>query len=166
MITLEDLWVGDKLVLRKSGREGVFEGPSQNGKKARIRTMSGVVISSVSNLMYYQEPEEAIELFFEDKKTKKLMSFQEFPRMIDLHIEKLDPSQINGKPERIIDIQVTRVKNYIDEAIRLNVKNITIIHGKGTGVLKSEVEHILKLTPEVKFHITVNNGGAVDVMFE
>ena len=41
------------------------------------------------------------------------------------------------------------VMHYVDDAIMLNVSSVRIIHGKGTGALREEIQKFLKTTPGV-----------------
>ena len=41
------------------------------------------------------------------------------------------------------------VMHYVDDAIMLNVSSVRIIHGKGTGALREEIQKLLKTTPGV-----------------
>lgn len=41
------------------------------------------------------------------------------------------------------------VMHYIDDAIMLNVQSVRIIHGKGTGALRDEIQKFLRATPGV-----------------
>jgi DNA mismatch repair protein MutS2 len=41
------------------------------------------------------------------------------------------------------------VTHYIDDAIMLNMSSVRIIHGKGTGVLRDEIQKYLRTVPGV-----------------
>lgn len=41
------------------------------------------------------------------------------------------------------------VMHYVDDAIMLNVSSVRIIHGKGTGALRDEIQKFLRATPGV-----------------
>lgn len=43
---------------------------------------------------------------------------------------------------------IMSVDNAIDSAILMNLNTLTIIHGKGTGVLRKEIQAHLKSTPQ------------------
>lgn len=52
------------------------------------------------------------------------------------------------------------VTDYIAECRRLNILEMRIIHGKGTGTLRRTVHAILQKLPEVmSFHLADENGG-------
>lgn len=70
---------------------------------------------------------------------------------IDLHIEKLG---INGKGKsngEIVQQQMERCKDFVDKAILAGKREIVIIHGVGTGLLKQEVHKLLKSYYAIKF---------------
>ncbi len=48
------------------------------------------------------------------------------------------------------DEAIISVDSYIDRALRQNLSHITIIHGKGTGVLRVAVQTYLKRNPHIK----------------
>lgn len=41
------------------------------------------------------------------------------------------------------------VTHYIDDAIMLDMSSVRIIHGKGTGVLREEIQKYLRTVPGV-----------------
>lgn len=73
--------------------------------------------------------------------------------------------KLNFSPE--IDIRGERlsealdtVMHYIDDAIMLNIGTVRIIHGKGTGVLREEIQKYLKTIPGVEVRDEdIRNGG-------
>jgi len=42
------------------------------------------------------------------------------------------------------------VRDYLDECVRLGIRDVRIIHGKGIGVLRTIVEGILAAHPQVE----------------
>ena len=40
--------------------------------------------------------------------------------------------------------------NFIDNNLRLDIKKIVIVHGKGTGILRKAINDMLKRHPHVK----------------
>ncbi len=47
---------------------------------------------------------------------------------------------------------LTEVRNYIDEAILLNVKDVNILHGKGDGILRKIIREYLSTVDEIKLY--------------
>lgn len=62
------------------------------------------------------------------------------------------------------------VMHYIDDAIMLNVPSVRIIHGKGTGALREEIQKFLKATPGVETakdeSVQLGGSGVTVVTFE
>lgn len=62
------------------------------------------------------------------------------------------------------------VMHYIDDAIMLNVSSVRIIHGKGTGALREEIQKFLKATPGVESakdeSVQLGGAGVTVVTFE
>lgn len=63
---------------------------------------------------------------------------------IDLHIEKLGINGAGKTNGEIVQQQMEHCKNFVDKAILAGKREIVIIHGVGTGVLKQEVHKLLK----------------------
>lgn len=53
---------------------------------------------------------------------------------------------------QMVDEAIGRIDKYIDDAYLSGLKQITIIHGKGTGALRSGVQSYLRSNPHVKSH--------------
>jgi len=163
MIDINDLWIGDLLRLKKSGRIGKFDGRSGH-KKVRVKIGTKTVITPITNIEYAPEGAQVDNTDFSHRpqkaETPKPSSLLD---TIDLHIEVLNPSLQYGRVERIVDFQVKAAKDFIEESIDNGTKKIIIIHGKGEGVLKSEILHLLSLYDEVQFTFEKNNGGATEV---
>ncbi|MCG8576535.1 MAG: Smr/MutS family protein [Flavobacteriales bacterium] len=94
-------------------------------------------------------------------------------RYIDLHIEQLRDNFENMTNFEIVQVQMEACKTFIRRCLNRGDKKIYIIHGKGEGVLKSEVLHFLhKLRIEhdinLEFHDAPYNefgmGGATEVI--
>ncbi|HIZ87970.1 MAG TPA: Smr/MutS family protein [Candidatus Coprenecus pullistercoris] len=75
--------------------------------------------------------------------------------------------KLNFKPS--IDIRgmhleeaIPVVTNFIDDALMLGVSEVSILHGKGSGVLKEEIRKLLRITPGVVSFADehVERGGA------
>ncbi len=80
--------------------------------------------------------------------------------------EAIRERKLNFSPE--LDIRGERLQDalnivtrYIDDAIMLNIGSVRIIHGKGTGVLREEIQKYLRTIPGVSVSDEdIRNGGA------
>ncbi|MBE6231583.1 MAG: Smr/MutS family protein [Bacteroidales bacterium] len=87
----------------------------------------------------------------------------------------INERKLNFKTE--IDIRGARlneavetVTRYIDDAIMLNISSVRIIHGKGTGVLRDELQKLIRTIPGVASvkdeHIQFGGSGVTIVTFD
>lgn len=164
MVNLQDLWVGDELVIISSGRVCRFEGMHANGK-ARLNSNGKIYLASAKNLKIHDPKSEDPILDFNDDKPRKI-SISEFPRSIDLHIEKLKPDLVNAMPERIIDFQIKSFESYLETALKIGVSDVEIIHGKGTGVLKQTIIGLIKNDKRIRLFTEINDGGALELLLQ
>lgn len=99
------------------------------------------------------------------------------PRPISQTVQDISLSErkLNFKME--LDVRGQRVNealenvmHYIDDAIMLNVSSVRIIHGKGTGALRDEIQRFLKSTPGVESakdeSIQLGGSGVTVVTFD
>lgn len=167
MLNINDLWIGETLRVLSSGRIGRFEGVAKDGR-ARVSSLGKVYLIKPSNIELYEEPEiDKVELIKKElSATAPKSSFKDQPNQIDLHIEQLDPKMINALPEHILNHQLKACRSFINDSIKSRSFSVTIIHGKGMGVLRSEVLELLKGVAEVQLIEEVNNGGAQRIYFK
>lgn len=71
------------------------------------------------------------------------------PDFIDLHMESLMPGARFSDTSEILHHQIRQFKGFLEKAIRYNLHKIYVVHGLGKGVLKAEIEKVLKEYPEV-----------------
>lgn len=78
-------------------------------------------------------------------------------------------TEIDIRGERLNDA-IEKVTRYVDDAIMMNVSSVRIIHGKGTGVLRDEIQKYLRTVPGVASvkdeHIQFGGTGVSVVTFE
>lgn len=93
----------------------------------------------------------------------------EFETKLDLHIEALTDRHRKMSAGEKFRLQVQRFDAYLDEAIRLGVPSVFIIHGVGTGRLREEVHKRLEQNPHVEGfqnnHHPLYGWGATEVFF-
>lgn len=164
-MNLEDLWIGDTVRIKSSYKVGTYEGLAKD-KRARIKYHDKILLVRQDNVERYIIPDNKVIPTFKDlpdirvSKVKKAVGFK--PE-IDLHIETLNPTLENEAPQIILNHQIVKCKTFVEKAISLNIKILTIIHGKGTGQLKREVDFILSHFDEVRYTLPKHNGGATEV---
>ncbi|MBQ6576362.1 MAG: Smr/MutS family protein [Bacteroidales bacterium] len=77
--------------------------------------------------------------------------------------------EIDVRGERVNDA-LEIVMKFIDDAIMLNMSSVRIVHGKGTGALRDEIQRFVKATPGVASvkdeHIQFGGTGVTIVTFE
>jgi len=78
-------------------------------------------------------------------------------------------TEIDLRGARLNDA-IEQVTRYVDDAIMLGVSSVRIIHGKGTGVLRDEIQKLLRTMPGVASardeHIQFGGSGVTIVTFE
>ena len=78
-------------------------------------------------------------------------------------------TELDVRGERLNNA-VEKVTHYIDDALMLNVSSVRIIHGKGTGVLRDELQKLIRTMPGVASakdeHIQFGGSGVTVVTFE
>lgn len=66
---------------------------------------------------------------------------------VDLHIHQLTSSTRGMDNYDMLNVQITTAKQKLEYAIRNRIPKVVFIHGKGEGVLKNELEFLLKKYP-------------------
>ena len=88
------------------------------------------------------------------------------PMIVDLHIEKLVKNPGRLEPWQILDFQLDSAKNQLEWALSKRKQRIIFIHGIGEGVLKAELETLLRRYDEIRFYPanpTEFGAGAIEV---
>ncbi len=163
MVDKDELWIGERLKVSKSGKIGSFEGINFKGK-IRIKVGEKIFLYSPEDLEMVPEDKIIPELIFNDDVPSTKIGFAD--KSIDLHIEKLNPALIHALPERIVDFQIVTFENYLEHCISSRRYDALIIHGRGTGVLRTAIHTILKSNKNVRYFHLVNNDGATEVLFQ
>lgn len=77
---------------------------------------------------------------------------QALSKEVDLHIEELLDNWNGMSNAQLLDVQLKRVMQEMDEAIASHLRSIVFIHGIGNGRLKQEVRKVLSTYKNVRFH--------------
>lgn len=70
---------------------------------------------------------------------------------IDLHVEQLNVPFEGKSNGEIVQLQIAAAKDFVDKSIIRGKNEIVVIHGVGNGVLKAEVQKLLKSYYAIKF---------------
>ena len=171
----------EKLKKRKKGGEGeaaaepVKSAPLKAGEKVRIKDNGlvgevakissksvTVIVGNITSTMAPDRVERISSNEFREASRKVFAPVQE------RHDSAITERKLNFKPE--LDIRGERlsdaldiVMHYIDDAIMLNIGSVRIIHGKGTGVLREEIQKYLRTIPGLTVSDEDIRGGGTGV---
>ena len=160
---LKELWIGDTVKLRSSGKIGTYIGTNSKGR-ARVQCGTKVILTIAENIEMCDEPiHDAVEIELDLIESPTVANAAYLAREIDLHIETLNPSLAHEAPQMILNHQIKRCQAYIESIINARISPVTIVHGKGKGQLKLEVEYLLSQYEEYQHAIPVHDGGASQI---
>ena len=145
------LKVGEKVRIKENGLVG---------EVAKISSKSVTVI--VGNITSTMAPGRVERISSNEFREAARKSFAPVQQRTDSAIteRKLSFSpELDIRGERLSDA-LDIVTHYIDDAIMLNVSSVRIIHGKGTGVLREEIQKYLRTIPGLTVSDEdIRNGG-------
>ena len=103
--------------------------------------------------------EDTLQKIDSDKKPKKRKSVGVKPKEriqpameVDLHIDKLLPTTRGMQKHDILTYQLDTVKRQLAFAMSKRIQRVVFIHGVGEGVLKVELEYLLKQYDNLKYY--------------
>ncbi len=106
------------------------------------------------------------------KKSRVIRDLSElavFNRELDLHAEKLFDKSKSVSPDQIYRRQMNAFQRYMDKARSMNVDRVFIIHGVGSGRLKTAIANKLEFDPTVASYANEHHPkygfGATEVVF-
>ncbi len=151
----------DKRAKRSGGSENARKEPLKVGEKVRIKEsglvgeVSGVANKSVTlivgNISSTLSPDKLERISAGEFREIARKSFTPAYQRNDAAIAS---RRLNFKPE--LDVRGERLQNaldltmhFIDDAIMLGMGSVRIIHGKGTGVLRDELQKYLRTVPGI-----------------
>ena len=146
----------------------------ENGMVGEVAKVSAkavvVIIGNISSKMPLDKVERITSNEFKSavKETAKPVSTIKVDSSINER--KLNFStELDVRGERLNDA-IETVTRYVDDAIMLGVSNVRIIHGKGTGVLRDELQKLIRTMPGVASvrdeHIQFGGTGVTIVTFD
>ena len=156
--------------------------PLKVGEKVRIKSNGMVgevskvsakaVIVSVGNISSKLSPDKVERISSNEYKSSiRDNSSTKSTIKIDSSISdrKLNFShELDIRGERVNDA-IEKVMHYVDDAIMLNMPSVRIIHGKGTGALREEIQKFIRTIPGIESvkdeHIQFGGTGVTIVTF-
>ncbi len=90
------------------------------------------------------------------------------PMVVDLHIEQLTKDHKRMSNYDMLTLQLDTAKRQLNFAINKRIPKVVLIHGVGAGVLRTELEFLLKRYDNLKFYdadYQKYGRGAVEVYF-
>ena len=145
------LKVGEKVRIKENGLVG---------EVSKISSKSVTVI--VGNITSTMAPDRVERISSNEFREAARKVFQPVQQKVDSAIteRKLAFSpELDIRGERLADA-LDIVTHYIDDAIMLNIGSVRIIHGKGTGVLREEIQKYLRTIPGLTVSDEdIRNGG-------
>ena len=156
------LKVGEKVRVKENGMVGEV---AKVSAKAVV-----VIIGNISSKMPLDKVERITSNEFKSavKETSRPVSAVKVDTAINER--KLNFStELDVRGERLNDA-LEKVTRYVDDAIMLSISSVRIIHGKGTGVLRDEIQRFVRTMPGVASvrdeHIQFGGTGVTIVNFE
>ena len=156
------LKVGEKVRVKENGMVGEV---AKVSAKAVV-----VIIGHISSKMPLDKVERITSNEFKSavKETSRPVSAVKVDTSINER--KLNFStELDVRGERLTDA-IEKVTRYVDDAIMLSISSVRIIHGKGTGILREELQKLLRTMPGVASvrdeHIQFGGTGVTIVNFE
>ena len=145
------LKVGEKVRIKEGGLVG---------EVSKISSKSVTVI--VGNISSTMAPDRVERISSNEFREAARKVFKPVQQKVDSAIteRKLAFSpELDVRGERLSDA-LDIVTHYIDDAIMLNIGSVRIIHGKGTGVLREEIQKYLRTIPGLTVSDEdIRNGG-------
>ena len=144
-----------------------------NGMVGEVSVVSTKAVSVVVGSIVTKLPLDRVERITSNEYKEAAKAPSERPRMV--YDSALTERKARFKPE--LDVRGERVNDaleivmhYIDDAIMLGVPSVRILHGKGTGALREEIQKYVRTVPGVKSaadeHVQFGGAGVTVITFD
>ena len=156
------LKVGEKVRVKENGMVGEI---AKVSAKAVV-----VVIGNISSKMPLDKVERITSNEFKSAIKETARPVTSIKMDTSISERKLNfKTEIDLRGERLNDA-LEKVMHYVDDAIMVGIPSVRIIHGKGTGVLRDEIQKYLRTVPGVASvrdeHIQFGGTGVTIVTFD
>ena len=163
--------LGDKILFKTENQKGEIV-KINSTYKVTVQTEDGFeVLASIKDLVKVEvNTDKAIaygnDFHLKDNNIKSSNSFKRDKSAtvlkIDLHIELLSINYQYLDNFEIVQIQLNECHLRIEKALNSNYQKLIIVHGIGTGSLKTEVHKLLR-NYNLRFYLS-KDAGATEVM--
>lgn len=162
---VKELWIGDRMRVKSINEIGKFEGVTAKGNFIIRLNIGTVEVSSDDvTLILDEDTPNKIDKIIDEKPAKQITAQK---NEIDLHLEALQPQLAKSEFKNILSYQIAACRKFIQQAIKRKEPFVTIIHGKGEGILKEAIQKLLIEFDESIFaKQSANQGGAILVYFK
>lgn len=156
------LKVGEKVRIKENGMVGEV---TKVSAKAVV-----VIIGNISTKLPHDKVERITSNEFKSAVKETARPAPSMKVDSSINERKLNFStEMDVRGERLNDA-IEKVTRYVDDAVMVGVSSVRIIHGKGTGVLRDELQKLLRTMPGVASvrdeHIQFGGTGVTIVTFE
>jgi dsDNA-specific endonuclease/ATPase MutS2 len=166
-MNFDQLWIGDPVFVVSKNSNGAWEGyTGESQAKVRVGHTTFVVDLTDLEPARFGKPKPAKKADAPLAKKPKQERPDFSSAALDLHMDVLAPDRVNDPPQMILTHQLKACQAFIEQSIAAMRPSIVIIHGKGEGVLKAEVEHLIAEYPQIKFTFPKHDGGAIEALLQ
>ena len=159
-----DLWIGDWLMIKSTGLKGQFNGLDQHRNviiKTKDHNKLVVLSSDIEKIPDETDVKLDISNDLIPEKELESETTDDFGDTLDLHYEALIQTYPHLSGSKL-EFQLDICTRFIKSAIHSRLPNFQIIHGRGQGILKSEVERLLKQYSQITIISSNPNLASVD----
>ena len=159
--------IGDKVSVLDEDLSGVIK--KMKGTIVIIETRDGFELEFNKTELIKLEADESdhstfnsistSEILIEKEQSEKKRRLKFTPKKqakraleVDLHIDKLVDSTKGLSNFDMLNLQMDTAKGQLEFAIRKKIQRVVFIHGVGEGVLKMELETLLRRYDQVKYY--------------
>lgn len=140
-----NLVVGDKIIVINLGQHGEVVSEADEQGNIAVRVGSAIMRTKVKNLMLDESKPKEKPKDYRRTGDRELGPAATFSPELNLR-------GMYGEDAKLA------IDKYLDDAQRIGIKTVTLIHGKGTGALRKAVTDFLKSDRRVKSYRLGNSG--------
>ncbi|MGM0602384.1 MAG: endonuclease MutS2 [Bacillota bacterium] len=131
--TEEKFEIGDQVRIRSLGRKGEIISLDEKKNEAVVQAGIIKITADISDLVKAEIPEDHKEEMIKNYRVQKS---QHVSPKLDLRGDRYEDAQ-------------RKLDKYLDDVFLAGIKEVEIVHGKGTGALREAVEAVLEKNPHV-----------------